>query len=522
MGWLSFLRSRDELVSGPALETRSRPANPAARPVRRRSYAAAGLSRLTSAFPGTFGTGDAELRGSLARLRARSRQLEQDNDLIKRFLHLVQQNVVGWQGVQLKMRARDPATGKLDRDANQRIEDRWYHFLERELFTVSGRLSGIDAQALAVRSAARDGEAFTRLVRGYDNAHRFAVQLLEADLVDEQFDQELSNERSVRLGVEFDRWDRPRGYWLLPWHPGDPFARRRGAASGFARERVDADEMAHLFVAERVTQSRGIPWTHTSATRVDMADGYLEAELVAARVASGKMGFYTTPTGSEYQGDDETGDGAPVTEAEPGTFEELPRGWEFQTFDPQHPTSALEPFLKTLDRRLASGLNVSYHQLANNLENVNFSSGRIGELGDRDFWRALQNWFASNWLDPIFKAWLRVQIDGGLLPLPARKFDAYAYGARWQGRGWAWVDPQKEAKGNREAYELRVKSLTQIALEQGIDFEDVVDEIAEENEKMRARGVTPPTARAPGVAAGPAADPELEDPDEDAPEEKDE
>lgn len=475
----------------------------------RRAYAAGTLSRLSASFPGVFGTADAEIQASLFRARARSRQLAQDSDVIKRFFHLVNQNVIGSEGIALKMRARDPVTGKLDQDANKRISDRWYDFVEARNFTTGGQLHGIEASELALRTAARDGETFTRTVSGFDNPHRFAVQLVEADFVDEQYSKRISADRLVRMGVEIDGWDRPLAYYLRPRHPGDPFGSFDQGASAY--ERVPASELLHLYIQERPTQSRGFPWTHTAATRVDMADGYLEAELVAARTSASKMGFYQLPAGEEYQGDDEDDEGRPIQEAEPGTFETLPHGWEFKDFDPQHPAGAFEPFMRMLTRRLSAGLNLSYHQLGNDGDGLTFSGGRMFELSDRDFYRALQGWFSRRWLDQIFARWLRVQIDGGLLPLPSRKLETFIAGARWQGRGWAYTDPAKEVKGHRESYELRVTSLTRIALGLGVDLEDVFDEIAEENARMKELGIEPPAAKPAAAPGTPPAAPEDDD-----------
>ena len=39
-------------------------------------------------------------------------------------------------------------------------------------------------------------------------------------------------------------------------------------------------------------------------TRLKMLDGYEEAELVAARTAASKMGFFTSPDGDGYSGVD--------------------------------------------------------------------------------------------------------------------------------------------------------------------------------------------------------------------------
>ncbi|RIL07497.1 MAG: phage portal protein [Proteobacteria bacterium] len=485
----------------------------------RRGYAAAASSRFNVGFPGVYGTGDAELRNSLRALRGRSRQLAQDSDLVKHWLGLLRKNVIGANGIALKMRARDPATGELDRDANRRIEDRWRAFLSRRLFTVRGTVDGIEAQWLVLEAVARDGEIFARHVRRFPNAHGYAIQLLESDMVDELLERPLRGGRFVRMGIEFDSWERPLFYYFRRRHPGElswSYAAPLGSSAN-DYEAVPAADVVHPFVAERPTQTRGVPWTHTTAGRVDMLDGYEEAELVASRAASAKMGFYKTPSGEEYDGDDVDDDGSPIKEADPGVFEELPKEWEFQPYDPQHPTSQVGAFIRAITRRVSAGLNLSYHNVANDTEGLTYSSGRIAELGDRDFYRMLQGFVARSFLQPVFEEWLALQIMGGGLPLPLRKLDAYIAGARWQGRGWAWVDPAKEGQGHKLAYELRVNSLTSIALEGGRTLDEVFDEIAEEREAMRERGIPWPEEASAKSAAAPAPAPpaDVDDDDDD-------
>ena len=52
-------------------------------------------------------------------------------------------------------------------------------------------------------------------------------------------------------------------------------------------------------------EHRGVSLIATSMANVKMLNGYLEAEIVAARVGASKMGFFTSPDGDGYVGDGE-------------------------------------------------------------------------------------------------------------------------------------------------------------------------------------------------------------------------
>ena len=55
------------------------------------------------------------------------------------------------------------------------------------------RLSWVDIQRLVIESVARDGEVLVVKVRNFDNPFGFAVQIIEADHLDEDFNLTLAN-----------------------------------------------------------------------------------------------------------------------------------------------------------------------------------------------------------------------------------------------------------------------------------------------------------------------------------------
>ena len=64
-------------------------------PVRRRNYAGAIISRLTSDWMATQASADAEIRTSLKKLRDRSREMVRNNPYAKQAKRTTQINVVG-------------------------------------------------------------------------------------------------------------------------------------------------------------------------------------------------------------------------------------------------------------------------------------------------------------------------------------------------------------------------------------------------------------------------------------------
>jgi lambda family phage portal protein len=180
-----------------------------------------------------------------------------------------------------------------------------------------------------------------------------------------------------------------------------------------------------------------------------------------------------------------------IAEAEAGQFEELPSGVNFQAFDPTHPSGNYAPFIKAALRGVASGLNVSYNTLANDLEGVNYSSIRAGLLEEREEWKTIQGWLIEHVISRIFEEWLPMAMLSGKLELPANKIDKFT-AVEWRGRRWPWVDPLKDVQASILSVNNGFKSRRRIIAEGGGDIEDTVAEIAEDKQLANSKGLSFP------------------------------
>lgn len=440
-----------------------------------RGYAAASADRLVNSWTKQNLSADAEIYQALPKLRARSRDLAINNDYGRRFMHLLQANVVGHKGIQLQSRIKT-TRGDLNTTANKEIEQAWKQWGKKGVCTADGGLSWVDTQKLIIASTAREGELLIRLLPGWNgNKYRFAIQMIEADHLDETLNKDLTNGHKIRMGVEKNQWGRPLAYWVLKSHPYDHFY-GQGYHHG-KHERVPASEIIHPFITDRIGQTRGVPWMATPARRAWMLDGYEEAELVAARTAASKMGFFKSPDGDDYTADeyedDPDSDDPPIMDAEAGSFANI-GPFEFEKWDPDHPVAAFESFIAGVLRGVASGLNVSYVSLANDLRGVSYSSIRQGELADRDHWRLLQIWMIENAIERIFTEWMKMQTLSGAIKLPSMDMNIINR-PLWKPRGWEWVDPLKEITANEKAVKNFIKTLQDVVADYGGDIFDNIE-----------------------------------------------
>jgi len=464
---------------------------------RRRAFEAASTGRLFNDWMTATKSADADIRYTLKAMRARSRDLAQNNDYARRYLDLVATNVVGPRGITLQVRAREP-NGALDQLANQILERAFYQWGRPGICTVDGRLSWVDAQKVFIESVVRDGECFVLFVEDEANPFHFRLQFIDADLVDQDKNEVLPDGTQIRMGVEVDATGRPVAYYVKVRHPDD-----YQYSGQYVRDiRIPADRMIHAFRQDRVGQTRGTPWTATAMTRLKMLGGYEEAELVAARIGASKMGFFISESGDEFQADGPNADGTLNMNAQPGEFMQLPAGVNFKEYNPQHPSTAFREFEKAMLRGIASGLGVSYTSLANDLESVSYSSIRQGLLEERDQWRTVQHWMIEHFCQPVYLRWLRNALDFGAVSLPGNKYFKFSE-TQWVPRGWQWVDPRNEAEAQIVAINNGLMTRTQALAERGLDIEDVLRERASEDELITSVGVTLPGGTAPqNVAPG--------------------
>lgn len=453
--------------------------------VLKRSYYAANTSRLFADYVDSQRSADSELHPVISRIRARSRDLARNNEYARRYLNLLKTNVVGQHGFKLQVKALDPR-GTLDTDGNSAIETAFKAWGKRGNCTADGKMSWVDVQKMVMEGLARDGEVFIIKHRGNSFHDTFALEFIEPDQVDEEKNERLDNGREIRMGVELDKFRRPTAYHLLTSHPGDyDFA---SMVKSPKHKRVPAEKVIHIFMPLRAGQTRGEPWMSPAMASIKQLDGWREASIVAARMGASKMGFFTSPAGDGFVADEMDGN-VPIIDAQPGTFHQLPTGVNFETFDPQYPTSEFDSFHKSVLKGVASALGVSYTSLANDLEATSYSSIRQGALEERDFYRNIQQIMIDHFVRPVYEAWLGAAMEVETVFMPIATFDKFTVASEFRGRAWNWVDPMKEMNAAILGMKNGVISLQDVASQYGKDTEELLAEIQRDRDLMTQFGV---------------------------------
>lgn len=467
----------------------------AARQMMASGFKAADTSRLRHNWllPGQGSEADAS-QWDLSVLRERSRDANRNDPVASGATETLKINIVG-RGLQPQSQIRADVLGiSADRaDALRRQAESAFRKW-KPLADAANRLDFDDIQFQSFAKVIEDGESIVIPTWASEGWRPFGrcLEVIESDRL---ANPGLMN-KSAKNGIVFGPRGEPLKYFIrkpgkVPGVIGTEFAEIA------ARDSMGRPKLMHLFPQKRPGQTRGIPWFSPVLTYFkDLAD-YLEAEVVAARVAACLAVFVTKDNamGSAInmgQGT-EAGTGARVQGIEPGMVSYLGMGESVEVVDPKRPGDAFPSFVESVLRIIGMGLGLPYELIAKDFSKTNYSSARASLLEGRRMFENWRFWWARHFCQPIWDLVLEEAFLRGEFDAP----DFYRYRheytrARWLGGGWGWVDPVKEVEAARKRVDYGFSTLAdEVATMSGQDWEEVADQRRREIPVEQENGVMP-------------------------------
>lgn len=455
------------------------------RRAKRNAFAGAATGRLTLDWiKAPLASADKELEGDLLELRKRSRDLVRNNGYARRFVKLAQNNIVGPRGMQLRP-VNTYQDGRPADPINDSVRAAWLRWGRPEYASLSGRLSWVRLQRLAVAEWITAGEALFQIVRDATHPFGLTLQPIDADRLDQSLMVAPGPDRNeIRYGVEVDAYGRPLFYHILRHHPNDL---TRVYPSGVYRDRIPASEIIHLaLLDERVDMTRGRPQLASGLRDLRHLDGAQEASVVALRKNAAESGFIVTKS---PDGEVEAPTEDVFVDGEPGTYRSLGLGQEIQVPEWNQPADNYTDFTRTVLRQIGSGWGTSYAFLSGDWSDANFGSMRIGRADEQDGWEALQEWFVEAFCRRVFEAWLPSAVMAGGLRIP--NYDlTRAERVEWQGRRWTSPKPLEDVEVYERRIALGLDSRSEIKGREGGDLWQTWEFLAEENDYAGELGLT--------------------------------
>lgn len=439
-----------------------------------RSFDAAGGGRRWEGAKGLDGLNASILAGANTAAR-RAGWYARNNPWVTAAVDSLVGNVVG---AGIKPRSAHP-----DPQVRQRLQALWLRWTDQA--DGAGLADFYGLQALAVRAMVEGGESFARLGLA-DGPLPLHLTLIDREQVPLDLHRDLGNGARIRAGIEFDGQGRRIAFHVLPTRPGDPLQ-----GPSFDPIRIAAADMVQMFKPLAAGQLRGMTWLAPVLLRLHELDQFEDAALVKAKVAALFTAFITDPDGTVGGMPGTASNGVLEVGMEPGSMVPLPPGADVRFSAPTE-SQSYGPFVKNHLRAVAAGLGLPYELVSGDLEGVTYSSIRAGLVEFRRKVEQIQHSVVVHqFCRPVWDRFVRLAVLAG--HLPTRDFDrdpAAFLACDWLPPKFDYVDPKKDVEAELLAMGGGLKSRTQAIAERGFDAEQVDAEIAADQARAEALGLS--------------------------------
>ena len=458
-----------------------------------RSYRGADTGRFRAAWGPGGGSADQDLLTDLPKLRERSRDLIRNDGIASGAIDGIITNIMG-SGIKPQSRIDKDAL-KIDEDYAARLRNqiekiwkRWIPFAD-----AGNRLNFYQIEELEERQRFTNGETIIIPVRKKDSwrPYSLALQSVEADRLATPSD--LYGDKSVRSGIKIGKYGEPVKYYIRKTHPGDYNYRSfNSSLENFSvyspRDKFGNPQILHLYHVKRAGQTRGEPFFAPVINLFKDRFEYMEAELVANRIAACFALFIkkNNAMGAAVARSGRTEDKKRIEDIYPGMLEYLEEGEDIVSFNPNRPGSSFTGFMERILRDIAAGLNIPYEILAKDFSKSNYSNTRAALLEARRFFMEQQTFLASGLCQPSLELLIEEAYLKGELPILDFYQNRKEYvRTRWVPPGWPWIDPQKEVRASTEAVNNNLSTLADEAAARGQDWEENLEQRARELKKIK-------------------------------------
>mgnify|MGYP000963019637 FL=1 len=414
-------------------------------------------------------------------VRARARDLERNSDMMNSVIGAYKRNVIGG-GYTLQTKT---GNDKL----NDTIEAAWKKWCKKQNCDVTGTQSFMQIMRMCVKRKKVDGGIL--IVKRYtkDGFLPFKLQTFEVDELDNSQMTPKNQGNKVVGGIELNEYNKPVGYWIRQY-PVDSLALTTPVY-------IDAKDVIFMYTKHRPSQVREISDMSPTITRIRDANEFMVAVSVKERIAACLSVFIkktipTTGIGSIGRGiggsagERQDYQGKSIT---PGMIKELNAGDEIQVVNPAGQATDAASYIKLQQRLVGAGQGVSYEATSRDMSQSTYSSTRQSIIED-DMTYAEEKEMLMEVMDEIYESFvISLWLSGNIQIKDFWKHKDKYLEHTWIIAPKKWIDPQKEANANRIALNTGQKTFKQIAAEQGRDWKEQIEEIAEVLEYGKSFGI---------------------------------
>lgn len=437
-------------------------------------YEAAHQTRKDNVFPWD-GPAEGINKASRATLRARARDLERNNPITNSIVMAVKNNVVS-TGFNMQARSQNEAF-------NERIEELWEEWCHHENCDYTKNQSLDDLLKLIVRRKQIDGGILITFPLDIKREIPLTIQIHEVDELTSE-NVTLTNGNIISDGVECTAEGLPVAYWLTQTDVD--------GMSIAEPKRINAENAIFLWERTRASQFREItPMASTIVTTKDVGD-YNNAVAFQQKTAACTSVFVETNNIAGTMGRiaQSANKQSNVEQIKGGKVQYLAPGETAKMLIPSGQAAEVGNYLPLQQRMIAAAMGLSLESTSRNVERVNYSSARQNLLADENTYKQMRKELIEYFLRPLYKRFVNICYLVGLLDgVGFEPNNKDYYKATWLAPSLGWIDPKKEAEANSINLQNGGKSFQTFCAEQGADWKERIDEIAEVQEYAKSKGV---------------------------------
>ncbi|MCR6672192.1 phage portal protein [Devosia ginsengisoli] len=432
-----------------------------------RSYTGADRGRFRGNWHTRATSADAEIAAGGQLLRDRMRDLVRNNTLAANAVALLVIHAVG--------------DGIVPVFTDHKVKDAFERWAKGVNF--------FGVQALAVREMIEGGDGLVRpewMKLGTAEVP-LQLQVLEADQIDSRKDASFGGaSRNAIQGVEVEK-GRATGYWLFDDHPGSKLLGGMGALTSTL---VPASEVAHVFERQR-TQVRGVPWGTPAIGNLHDLEEYKVAERMRKRLEACLVGIMTGGEADDMIGlaaapgqDPGIYDvhGHRVEKFAPGMFYNAVGGRDVKFTQPAA-TGDYPTYVQAEEHAIAAGFRMPHFILTGRLDQVNYSSSKVGiEVFKREISQLQWLSIIPMLCEPMIGWFLKAAYLAGAIDSPVASYT-------WVPPRFYSADPMKDLNAQKGEVRAGFKSWSAAVAERGEDPDATAQEIAKDNKRFDDLGL---------------------------------
>jgi lambda family phage portal protein len=376
-----------------------------------------------------------------------------------------------------------------DEELNKTIKDAWKKWCKKRNCDVTGTQSLNQIIRMAVERKKVDGGIL--FVKRYTSEGfvPFQLQMIEVDELDTGAVQPKTPGNKVVGGIEYNSYNKPIGYFIRQYEI-DGYSLRDPVY-------VEAKDVIFYTSKKRPSQLREMSDMSHTIPRIRDVNEFMTAVSVKQRIEACLSIFVKKAlptTGISGYGRSNSAaaeerisyDGKMLT---PGMIKELNAGDEIQVVNPNGQGADATNFTKLQQRLVGAGQGISYEATSRDMAESTYSSARQGMIED-DLTYDEEKELLIEVLDEIYETFIISAVLCGAISIPKfwNEKDKYL-SHEWIQEPKPWIDPYKESNANKVALQTGQKTYKQIAAENGRDWREQVDDMAEVLDYGKEKGI---------------------------------